>query len=75
MAGRIRGFRTVEDVATIAARIPIDSAPPTSLLRETLRRFLKHRPAVFGTVILSILVVGVLAGPFVYRVPIDEIAF
>jgi peptide/nickel transport system permease protein len=62
-------------VATLAARIPIDSAPPTSLLRETLRRFLKHRPAVFGAVVLSVLVVAVLAGPFVYRVPIDEIDF
>ena len=55
--------------------IAVQSAPRTSLLRETLRRFLKHRLAVFGAVVLAMLVLGVLAGPFVYRVPIDEIDF
>jgi peptide/nickel transport system permease protein len=48
---------------------------PTSLFRETMRRFAKHRLALFGSVLLGVLVVAVLVGPFVYRVPIDEIDF
>jgi len=53
-----------------------DAAPPTtSLFRETVRRFMKHRLALGGSVILTILVVAVLVGPYVYRVPIDEIDF
>jgi peptide/nickel transport system permease protein len=62
-------------VATIARSLPLERAPQTSLWRETLRRFRKHHLAVVGTVILSILVIAVLAGPLVYRVPIDEIDF
>ena len=53
-----------------------DAAPPTtSLFRETVRRFMKHRLALGGSVVLAILVVAVLVGPYVYRVPIDEIDF
>ena len=62
-------------MATLARPLALESAPRTSLLRETARRFTKHRLAVVGAVILAILVLGVLAGPFVYRTPIDEIDF
>ncbi len=62
-------------MATVAESLAFEAAPRTSLLRETLRRFLKHRLAVFGAVVLAILVLGVVAGPYVYRVPIDEIDF
>ena len=62
-------------MATVAQPFVGQSAPRTSLWRETTRRFGRHRLAVVGTVILAIMVVGVLAGPFVYRVPIDEIDF
>ncbi len=49
--------------------------PSTSLWGDAFRRFRKHRLATFGAVVLTIMVVAVLAGPFVYRVPIDEIDF
>jgi len=62
-------------MATVAQPLTLERAPQTSLWRETLRRFRKHHLAVVGTVILSILVIGVLAGPLVYRVPINEIDF
>jgi peptide/nickel transport system permease protein len=48
---------------------------PTSLWLDALNRFRKHRLALMGAVILMTMVTGVLAGPFVYRVPIDEIDF
>ena len=46
-----------------------------SLWRETTRRFRRHRLAMFGAAILLVMVAAVLAGPFVYRVPINEIDF
>src|SRR5260370_20815896 len=38
-------------------------------------RFRKHRLASVGATILAVMVIAVVAGPFVYRVPIDEIDF
>ena len=49
--------------------------PTTSLWTEAFRRFRKHRLATFGGAMLIFMVMAVLAGPFVYRVPIDEIDF
>jgi peptide/nickel transport system permease protein len=46
-----------------------------SLWSEAFYRFRKHRLATVGSVVLLAMVVAVLAGPFVYRVPIDEIDF
>jgi peptide/nickel transport system permease protein len=61
-------------MATVA--IPLRDAPVrTSLWREATRRFTKHRLAMVGVVLLAVMVVAVLAGPLVYRVPIDEIDF
>ena len=63
-------------MATVARSITLtDAAPRTSLWREATRRFAKHRLAMIGTVILAAMVVAVLAGPLVYRVPIDQIDF
>ncbi len=42
---------------------------------ETWRRFRRHRLATFGGAVLAVMVAAVLLGPFVYRVPIDEIDF
>jgi peptide/nickel transport system permease protein len=47
----------------------------TSLWLEALHRFRKHRLAMMGAVILLTMVTAVAAGPFAYRVPIDEIDF
>ena len=42
---------------------------------EAWRRFRKHRLAVVCAVILAILILGVLFGPLVWTLPIDEIDF
>lgn len=43
--------------------------------RETWRRFRRHRLAMASTVILLLLILGVVVGPWVWRVPINEIDF
>src|SRR5262247_3499015 len=49
--------------------------PPESLATEAWRRFRKHRLAIFGAATLAVMVFAVLAGPLIYRVPINEIDF
>jgi peptide/nickel transport system permease protein len=46
-----------------------------TLWSETWRRFRRHHLAIFGGFVLTVMVAAVLAGPFVYRVPIDAIDF
>jgi peptide/nickel transport system permease protein len=46
-----------------------------SLWAEAIRRFRRHRLAMVGVLVLTAMVVAVVMGPFVYRVPIDEIDF
>jgi peptide/nickel transport system permease protein len=46
-----------------------------SLWGEAWRRFRRHRLAMLGALVLGVIVLAVAAGPFVYRVPIDEIDF
>jgi peptide/nickel transport system permease protein len=63
-------------VAAASAPSALAAAPARpSLWRETTRRFRRHRLAMLGAIVLLIMVAAVLAGPFVYRVPIDEIDF
>jgi peptide/nickel transport system permease protein len=60
----------------IAAHLPIAARPAgRTLWGEAFHRFRRHRLATFGAVVLIFLVIATLAGPFVYRVPIDEIDF
>ena len=49
--------------------------PPESLAADAWRRFKRHRLATFGAAMLAIMVFAVLVGPFIYRVPINEIDF
>jgi peptide/nickel transport system permease protein len=61
---------------TLATHLPLRGRPAArSLWSEAFRRFRRHRLATFGAVVLLVMVVAVLVGPFVYRVPIDEIDF
>jgi peptide/nickel transport system permease protein len=46
-----------------------------TLWSESWHRFRKHRLATVGMVVLLVMVVAVMVGPFVYKVPIDEIDF
>src|SRR3989442_8526825 len=52
-----------------------DEGPGTSLWREPAGRSRCHRLAMVGTVILLAMVIAVLAGPLVWRYPINEIDF
>ena len=53
----------------------VDRRPAKSLAAEAWRRFRRHRLATFGAVMLGIMVLAVLLGPMIYRVPINEIDF
>lgn len=46
-----------------------------SLRREAWRRFRRHRLALSGAAVLGVMILAVLLGPVVYRVPINEIDF
>jgi peptide/nickel transport system permease protein len=61
--------------AVIAGIPRITTRRADSLWREAARRFRRHRFAMVGMLILGIMVVAVVVGPFLYQVPIDEIDF
>jgi len=77
MAGSIPASRTGSRAADTFAGAPPAAAQrkSSSLTAEAWRRFRRHRLALFGSVVLVLMVVAVLAGPLLYRVPIDEIDF
>jgi peptide/nickel transport system permease protein len=61
---------------TIAAAPPaVTPHASDTLWHEAWRRFRRHRLALIGAIILAAMVTAVLAGPLVYRVPIDAIDF
>jgi len=67
MAGSIPASPTAE----AAGRAP----RPYSPAREAWRRFSRHRMAVLSAGVLAAMVLAILIGPFVWRVPINEIDF
>ena len=69
MAARVASEPVARPLAVVAA------APRTSLWQETGRRFRRHRLAMVGSVILLALVLSVLVGPLVWRLPINDIDF
>jgi peptide/nickel transport system permease protein len=69
MAARVASEPVARPLAVAA------TAPRTSLWRETGRRFRRHRLAMVGSVILVALVLSVLVGPLVWRLPINDIDF
>ena len=61
---------------TVTGKLAVAMAQPrTSLWKETGRRFRRHRLAMVGSVILLGLVIAVLVGPLVWRLPINDIDF
>ncbi len=53
----------------------VGSLPPRSLGAETWKRFRHHKLALAGAVLLALIVLAVLLGPLVWRLPINEIDF
>jgi peptide/nickel transport system permease protein len=71
MAGSIPASATAEGLA--AGQAP--SRPRTRWGLETWRRFRRHKLALAGGVILIAIMLAVLAGPWVWKVAINEIDF
>src|SRR5262245_10160635 len=76
---RVRLARPSDFLPLMATTIPAPAlslpAPRQSLWSDMQRRFRRHRLAMGGSLVLALMVVAVLAGPLLYRVPIDEIDF
>src|SRR5713226_7888547 len=49
--------------------------PARSLWSDAWRQFRRHRLAMFGVVVFSVLLLATLVGPFVYRVSSDAIDY
>src|SRR5437660_983165 len=61
-----------------ADAVPLGSgsrAPYVSPARETWRRFRRHRLAVLGFAVLALMMLAVVLGPLIWRVPINDIDF
>ena len=75
MAGSTPEFLTADPhtgaAVTAAPRKQVRFSPT----REAWRRFRKHRLAMMSSVVLGFILVAVLLGPLVWRVPINEIDF
>ncbi len=66
------------DGSTLASRsemAPARVRVPASPMRQTWRRFARHRLAVASACLLAILMLGVILGPLLWRVRIDDIDF
>ena len=74
MAGSTPASPTAEALAA-AAPAPVVRARSTSPWAEVWRRFRRHHLAVVGTVILVLIVGAVLLGPYIWRIPINDIDF
>jgi len=70
MSGSTPASPTVE-VAGSALR----TEKPVSLAREAWRRFRRHRLALVGALILALMTLAVVFGPWIWPVPINEIDF
>jgi peptide/nickel transport system permease protein len=71
MAGSILASATASPAADPAA----GARPRIGPWQEAWRRFRKHRLAVVSAAILATLILGVLVGPLLWSVPINEIDF
>ena len=55
--------------------VPVKTSAAVSPGRETWRRFRRHRLAMASSVVLAILVLGVVIGPWLWPIAINEIDF
>lgn len=70
MAGLTHASPSVE-----AAIAPAKRKRRFSPGRDAVRRFLRHRMAAVSIVVLALLALAILIGPWLWRVPIDDIDF
>jgi peptide/nickel transport system permease protein len=61
--------------AVLSGAAVVSDRPPESLTADAWRRFRRHPLAMLGAVMLGVMVLAVLVGPFIYRAPINEIDF
>src|SRR4051794_25580554 len=73
MAGSTPPSPTAEALAAVPA--PARRTRNASPWAEVWRRFRRHNLAVAGTVILVLIVAAVLLGPYLWRIPINDIDF
>ena len=72
MAGSTLASATANPAAPAAGQA---ARPHVGPWKDAWRRFRKHRLAVVCAVILALLILAVLVGPFIWTVPIDDIDF
>jgi peptide/nickel transport system permease protein len=72
MAGSTPASLTAEAAARLASPT---KAKPFTLGGEAWRRFRRHKLAVVGAIILGVIAAGVLVGPWVWPIPINDIDF
>jgi peptide/nickel transport system permease protein len=75
MAGSTPASLSAEAPATVVAAAQLRKARSISPALETWRRFRRHVLAVTGAVVLLIMVLAVLVGPYVWPVAINDIDF
>ena len=75
MAGSTPASLSAETPAGVVAAVRPRKARSISPALETWRRFRRHVLAVTGAVVLLILVLGVLVGPYLWPVAINDIDF
>jgi len=75
MSGSIPASLSAESPALAGATAPAARPASVSPRREAWRRFRKHRLAMISSVVLLLMIVGVVFGSLLWRVPIDDIDF
>jgi peptide/nickel transport system permease protein len=75
MAGSTLASPSADAGAPAPVSVPAPARPTFSPARESWRRFRRHRLAVASSVILGLMVLAILIGPLIWRIPINEIDF
>jgi peptide/nickel transport system permease protein len=75
MAGSTLVSPSADAGAPAPVAAPAAARPTFSPARESWRRFRRHRLAVASSVILALMVLAILIGPLIWRIPINEIDF
>src|ERR1700736_2891674 len=75
MAGLTPASVSAEAPAAAAAPVETRKKARFSPWHEAWRRFRRHKLAVVGGVVLLLIVAGIIIGPLLWRLPINEIDF